>query len=65
MTATSAAPRRLDSYQAGRVERAREALEASRADLDAANYPRHLGILEVTAKDLLEIIDTLTGHSPG
>jgi hypothetical protein len=61
MTSTSAAPRRLDSYQAGRVERARKALEASAADRDGANFPRWLGVLEVTTGDLLEIIDSLTG----
>jgi hypothetical protein len=41
------------------LERARKALEASQADTDTANYPRHLGRLEVTLADVIELIESL------
>jgi hypothetical protein len=49
---------RLDQFT---LDRAREALEVSRADTDTAAYPRHLGRLEVCVADLIRLVETLAG----
>jgi hypothetical protein len=57
------APRKpqLNEDQAARVERAREALEASRADDEPDNYGKHLGRLEAHLAFVFDVIDELTG----
>ena len=51
----------FNAYQQGRVERARQVLEASQNERDADEYPRHLGRAEVMLSDLLTLVDELTG----
>ena len=53
----------LNAYQQGRVERARQVLEASQNEKDADEYPRHLGRAEVMLSDLLILVDELTDGS--
>jgi hypothetical protein len=53
----------LDRYQQWNVEQAKQALAASKADTDAANYPRHLGVLEVNLADMIKLVEQLTSNA--
>lgn len=50
----------LTIYERGAVERARKILADIKADRSTPDYARHLGRLEVTARTLLTIIESLT-----
>jgi hypothetical protein len=54
---------RLMEYEQQRVERAKQALAASQADKDAADYPRHLGALEVDLADMIRLVERLSGSA--
>lgn len=43
------------------LDQAKGALAASEADTDSANYPRHLGALEVSLANMIKLVDQLTG----
>jgi hypothetical protein len=52
----------LASFDQFRLDQAREALAASKADTDAAAYPRHLGSLEVCLKNMIRLVEQLAGN---
>ena len=54
----------LDEMQSYLLERAREALAASKADTDPYNYAHHCGALEVALGQMVALVDELAG-GPG
>ena len=53
----------LDRYQQWNLEQAKQALAASKTDKDPANYPKHLGVLEVNLADMIQLVEHLTGNT--
>jgi hypothetical protein len=53
----------LERYQQWNLEHAKQALAASKTDTDTANFPRHLGALEVTLADMIQLVEHLIGNA--
>ena len=64
MTAQTTQTHHLDEMQRYLLERARQALEASRAETDPGEYARHCGRLEVARGQMVALVGELAG-GPG
>lgn len=63
MDATITTKTALDRYQQARLDQARRALEASRADDgNPSTYARHLGAVEVNLGDMIRLVEALAGE---
>ena len=52
----------LDEMQSYLLGRARQALEASKAETEPYNYAHHCGALEVALGQMVALVDQLTGE---